>query len=187
MTESKIPATVITGFLGAGKTSTIRHLLASANGKRLALIINEFGDLGVDGELVKGCGIEGCADEDVMELANGCICCTVADDFVPTMEQLLNRPEPPRITDLVPFLAMDRTTLTAALKPLERRGLVTVVSDETDRRTRRLVLTDAGIDLLRAAVPVWRSTHDDIDSHWPLEDRQVLLDELRRISEPRRD
>ncbi|MCG8558841.1 MAG: MarR family transcriptional regulator [Hyphomicrobiales bacterium] len=99
----------------------------------------------------------------------------------------LNRPEPPRITDLVPFLAMDRTTLTAALKPLERRGLVTVVSDETDRRTRRLVLTDAGIDLLRAAVPVWRSTHDDIDSHWPLEDRQVLLDELRRISEPRRD
>ena len=99
----------------------------------------------------------------------------------------LNRPEPPRITDLVPFLAMDRTTLTAALKPLERRGLVTVVSDETDRRTRRLVLTDAGIGLLRAAVPVWRSTHDDIDSHWPLEDRQVLLDELRRISEPRRD
>ena len=99
----------------------------------------------------------------------------------------LNRPEPPRITDLVPFLAMDRTTLTAALKPLERRGLVTVVPDEADRRTRRLVLTDAGIDLLRAAVPVWRSAHDDIDSHWPLEDRQVLLDELRRISEPRRD
>ncbi len=92
---SKIPATVITGFLGAGKTSTIRHLLASANGKRLALIINEFGDLGVDGELLKGCGIEGCEDDDVMELANGCICCTVADDFVPTMEQLLNRPEPP--------------------------------------------------------------------------------------------
>ena len=92
---TKIPATVITGFLGAGKTSTIRHLLANAGGKRLALIINEFGDLGVDGELVKGCGIEGCADDDVLELANGCICCTVADDFVPTMEQLLNRPEPP--------------------------------------------------------------------------------------------
>ncbi len=67
MTErQKIPATVITGFLGAGKTSTIRHLLASANGKRLALIINEFGDLGVDGELLKGCGIEGCEDDDVM-------------------------------------------------------------------------------------------------------------------------
>ncbi len=93
--SSKIPATVITGFLGAGKTSTIRHLLASANGKRLALIINEFGDLGVDGELLKSCGVEGCEDGDLVELANGCICCTVADDFVPTIEQLLNRPEPP--------------------------------------------------------------------------------------------
>ena len=92
---SKIPATVITGFLGAGKTSTIQHLLKSANGKRIALIINEFGDLGVDSDIVKGCGIEGCNDDDVMELANGCICCTVADDFVPTMEALLNRETPP--------------------------------------------------------------------------------------------
>ena len=96
MTETrKIPATVITGFLGAGKTSTIRHLLATANGRRLALIINEFGDLGVDGEIIKGCGIEGCPDDDILELANGCLCCTVADDFVPTMEALLDRPEPP--------------------------------------------------------------------------------------------
>ena len=92
---AKIPATVITGFLGAGKTSMIRHLLATAKGKRLALVINEFGDLGVDGEILKSCGIEGCEDGDVMELANGCICCTVADDFVPTMEALLNRAEPP--------------------------------------------------------------------------------------------
>jgi cobalamin biosynthesis protein CobW len=86
---------VLTGFLGAGKTSTIRHLLETANGKRLALIINEFGDLGVDGEIVKGCGIEGCEEEDVLELANGCICCTVADEFLPTMEQILARPAPP--------------------------------------------------------------------------------------------
>jgi len=92
---AKIPATVVTGFLGAGKTSMIRHLLATAKGKRLALIINEFGDLGVDGEILKSCGIEGCEEGDVMELANGCICCTVADDFVPTMEALLNRAEPP--------------------------------------------------------------------------------------------
>ena len=91
--QGKIPVTVLTGFLGAGKTSTIRHLLETANGKRLALIINEFGDLGVDGEIVKGCGIEGCADEDVLELANGCICCTVADDFLPTMETILARPD----------------------------------------------------------------------------------------------
>ena len=92
---AKIPATVVTGFLGAGKTSMIRHLLATAKGKRLALIINEFGDLGVDGEILKSCGIEGCEDGDVMELANGCICCTVADDFVPSMEAILERPSPP--------------------------------------------------------------------------------------------
>ena len=91
----KIPATVITGFLGAGKTTLIRHLLENANGARLALIINEFGDLGIDKELIKGCGIEGCDDDDVVELANGCICCTVADDFLPTMEGLLDRPDPP--------------------------------------------------------------------------------------------
>lgn len=91
----KIPATVITGFLGAGKTSTIQHLLKNAGGKKLALIINEFGDLGVDSDIVKGCGIEGCEDDDILELANGCICCTVADDFVPTMEKLLNRETPP--------------------------------------------------------------------------------------------
>jgi len=93
--NGKIPATVITGFLGAGKTSTIRHLLATAGGQRLALIINEFGDLGIDGEILKGCGIEGCAEDDVLELANGCICCTVADDFIPTIESLLNRDNPP--------------------------------------------------------------------------------------------
>ena len=91
----KIPATVITGFLGAGKTSMVRHLLANAGGRRIALIINEFGDLGVDGEILRGCAIEGCAEDDVVELANGCICCTVADDFVPTMEALLARDEPP--------------------------------------------------------------------------------------------
>ncbi len=88
----RIPATVITGFLGAGKTSMIRHLLQTANGKRLALIINEFGDIGVDGDILKACGADNCAEEDIVELANGCICCTVADDFVPTMEALLDRP-----------------------------------------------------------------------------------------------
>ena len=91
----KIPATVITGFLGAGKTTLIRHIMANNAGKRIALVINEFGDLGIDRELVTGCGIEGCEDENVVELANGCICCTVADDFLPTIEALLNRPEPP--------------------------------------------------------------------------------------------
>ena len=96
MDAQKIPATVITGFLGAGKTTLIRNLLQTANGKRIALIINEFGDLGVDGEVLKGCGDETCTEDDIVELNNGCICCTVADDFVPTMEKLLareNRPD----------------------------------------------------------------------------------------------
>ena len=91
----KIPATVITGFLGAGKTSIIRNLLQQADGLRIALIVNEFGDVGVDGEILKGCGIASCTEDSIIELANGCICCTVADDFVPTMEALLGREEPP--------------------------------------------------------------------------------------------
>ena len=92
---SKIPATIITGFLGAGKTTLIRHMLQNAQGRRIALIINEFGDLGVDGDILKGCGDETCREEDVMELSNGCICCTVADDFIPTMEKLLAREDRP--------------------------------------------------------------------------------------------
>jgi cobalamin biosynthesis protein CobW len=95
MQGQKIPATVITGFLGSGKTTMIRNLLENANGKRIVLIINEFGDLGVDGGILKGCGIETCREEDVIELNNGCICCTVADDFIPTMTKLLDRADRP--------------------------------------------------------------------------------------------
>ncbi len=90
----KIPATIVTGFLGSGKTSLIQHLLKAADGRRIALIINEFGDQGVDGDLVKDCGIEGCDAADLIELANGCICCTVADDFLPVMKKLLARATP---------------------------------------------------------------------------------------------
>ena len=91
----KIPATVVTGFLGAGKTTMIRNLIEQANGRKLALVINEFGDLAVDGELLKGCGNPDCTDDDIFELANGCICCTVADDFLPTIEKILDRDDPP--------------------------------------------------------------------------------------------
>jgi cobalamin biosynthesis protein CobW len=92
---NKIPVTVITGFLGAGKTTLVRHLLGHAKGKRIALIINEFGDLGVDKEVLAAVGHETCREEDMIELSNGCICCTVAEDFIPTMETLLGRDERP--------------------------------------------------------------------------------------------
>lgn len=91
----RVPATVVTGFLGAGKTSLLRHLLAQSDGRRLAVIVNEFGELGIDRELLLGCGDAACADDDVVELANGCLCCTVADDFVPTLTCLLDRELPP--------------------------------------------------------------------------------------------
>ncbi len=124
--SAKIPATVVTGFLGAGKTSLIQNLLRTANGRRLALIINEFGDIGVDGEIVKGCRIEGCEEENVIELANGCICCTVADDFLPTIEALLNRAVPPdHIVIETSGLALPKPLLKAFAWP-EVRTRVTV-------------------------------------------------------------
>ena len=85
----KIPVTILTGFLGAGKTTLIRNLILKNKSKKLAVIINEFGDWGVDGEIVKQCSDETCPEENILELANGCICCTVADDFIPTMKSLL--------------------------------------------------------------------------------------------------
>ena len=85
----KVPVTVITGFLGSGKTTLITQLMRNTSGKRLAVIVNEFGDVGVDGEILKSCAIPDCPAENIMELANGCICCTVADDFIPTIEALM--------------------------------------------------------------------------------------------------
>lgn len=95
MSTTKVPCTIVTGFLGAGKTTLVRHVLETAKGRRLALIVNEFGDVGVDGDILRGCGIESCSEDNIVELANGCLCCTVADDFVPALEALLGRPTPP--------------------------------------------------------------------------------------------
>jgi cobalamin biosynthesis protein CobW len=88
---ARVPCTVVTGFLGAGKTTLIRHVLANAQGRRLAVIVNEFGDVGIDGEILKSCGDAACPEENIVELANGCLCCTVADEFVPALDTILSR------------------------------------------------------------------------------------------------
>jgi cobalamin biosynthesis protein CobW len=125
-TLAKIPTTVFTGFLGAGKTSLIQNLLCHAGGRRIALIVNEFGDIGVDRELLLGCGDAACAEDDIVELANGCICCTVADDFVPTMQRLLARvPAPEHIVIETSGLALPKPLLKAFQWP-EIRTRVTV-------------------------------------------------------------
>ena len=86
---TRVPCTIVTGFLGAGKTTLIRHVWANAQGRRLAIIVNEFGDVGIDGEILKGCGDAACPEENIVELANGCLCCTVADEFVPALDAIL--------------------------------------------------------------------------------------------------
>jgi cobalamin biosynthesis protein CobW len=96
---ARVPCTIVTGFLGAGKTTLIRHVLANVNGRRLAVIVNEFGDVGIDGEILKGCGDAACPEENIVELANGCLCCTVADEFVPALDAILSRE--PRVEHIV--------------------------------------------------------------------------------------
>jgi len=152
----KIPATVITGFLGAGKTTLIRSLIEQAGGRRIALIINEFGDLGVDGGILTGCGIEGCAEDDVIELSNGCICCTVAEDFLPAIEKLLDRqPAPDHIVIETSGLALPQPLVRAFQWPAIRTrvtvdGVVTVV-DGPALAEGRFAHDEAAVDAQRAA------------------------------------
>ena len=163
---AKIPATVITGFLGAGKTTLIRHMLQNAKGKKIALVINEFGDLGVDGDILKGCGIETCAEEDVVELSNGCICCTVADDFIPTMEMLLSREDAPdHIVIETSGLALPQPLVRAFTWPDIRTrvtvdGVVTVVDGPAVR--------DGVFASNLAAVDAQRAADDNLDHETPL-------------------
>lgn len=86
----KIPVTIITGFLGAGKTTLLQNLLRNAEGRRIAVVINEFGEVGIDGELLRGSGC-GCPEENIVELSNGCVCCTVQEEFLPAMLKLMER------------------------------------------------------------------------------------------------
>ncbi len=162
----KIPATVVTGFLGAGKTTLIRHMLQNAEGKRIALVINEFGDLGVDGEILRGCGIENCSDDDIVELSNGCICCTVADDFIPTMEGLLARdPAPDHIVIETSGLALPQPLVRAFNWPgistkVTVDGVVTVVDGKAVSEGR-FAHDVAALDAQRAA-------DDGLDHDTPL-------------------
>lgn len=164
----KIPATVVTGFLGSGKTSLIQHLVATAGGRRLAFIINEFGDLGVDRELLLGCGLEDCTEDDVVELANGCICCTVADDFLPTMRALLDRPDPPEhIIIETSGLALPKPLVKAFAWPEVRTratvdGVIAVVDAAAVADGR--FATDPG------AVQAQREADDSLDHESPLEE-----------------
>jgi cobalamin biosynthesis protein CobW len=120
----KIPATIITGFLGAGKTTLVRHVVQNAKGRRLALVINEFGDVGIDGEILRGCGAPACRDDEIIELANGCICCTVADDFLPAIEKLLALdPRPDHIVIETSGLALPKPLVKAFDWPQVRARL----------------------------------------------------------------
>ncbi|KAJ8137138.1 hypothetical protein OY671_009649, partial [Metschnikowia pulcherrima] len=87
--SSKVPVTIVTGFSGAGKTTLISHSIRNAGGRRSAVVVNGFGTSGVDGDILQSCAIPDCPAENIVESANGCICCTVADDFIPTVEQSL--------------------------------------------------------------------------------------------------
>ena len=155
---ARIPATVITGFLGAGKTTLIRNLLARANGRRIALVINEFGDIGVDGEMLRGCGDIACREDDIVELSNGCICCTVADDFVPTMRRLVERADPPEhIVIETSGLALPQPLVRAFNWPEIRTrvtvdGVVTVV-DGPATAEGRFAHDEAAVAAQRAADP----------------------------------
>ncbi|NVK34597.1 MAG: cobalamin biosynthesis protein CobW [Rhodobacteraceae bacterium] len=164
----KIPATIVTGFLGAGKTTLVRNLLTNSQGKRIALIVNEFGDMGFDGSLVNGCADPTCAAEEVVELTNGCICCTVADDFLPTMEMLLSREVPPEhIVIETSGLALPQPLVRAFSWPSVKTkvtvdGVVTVLD--------AAALAEGRIALDEDALEQQRSADEALDHESPIEE-----------------
>lgn len=155
-TLEKLPVTVITGFLGSGKTTLISHLLRNPGGKRLAVVVNEFGDVGVDGEILKGCAIPECPAENIIELANGCICCTVADAFIPTIEALMALdPRPDHILIETSGLALPKPLVKAFDWPAIRSQItvdgVIALADAEAVAAGRFAPDVAAVDRQRAA------------------------------------
>lgn len=153
---AKIPVTIVTGFLGSGKTTLIRHLMQNAGGRRLAVLVNEFGTMGVDGEILRGCADENCPADNIVELANGCICCTVADEFIPTMEALLALPgRPDHILIETSGLALPKPLLKAFDWPAIRSRItvdgVIALADAEAVAAGRFAPDPAAVDAQRIA------------------------------------
>ncbi|KRS11834.1 cobalamin biosynthesis protein CobW [Roseovarius atlanticus] len=171
---AKLPVTVITGFLGSGKTTLVRHLMQNPGGRRLAVVVNEFGDVGVDGDILKSCAIPDCPAENIMELANGCICCTVADDFIPTIEALMALdPRPDHILIETSGLALPKPLLKAFDWP-DIRSKITVdgviaLADAEAVAAGRFAPDVARVDAQRLA-------DDSIDHETPLS--EVFEDQI---------
>lgn len=173
-TLEKLPVTVITGFLGAGKTTLVRHLMQNPQGKRLAVVVNEFGDVGVDGEILKSCAIPDCPAENIMELANGCICCTVADDFIPTIEALMAlEPRPEHIIIETSGLALPKPLLKAFDWP-DIRSKITVDGVIALADAEAVAAGRFATDV--AAVDAQREADDSLDHETPLS--EVFEDQI---------
>jgi cobalamin biosynthesis protein CobW len=171
---AKTPVTIVTGFLGAGKTTLIRHILRHAGGRRLALIINEFGDVGVDGDLLRTCADDACPREAIIELANGCICCTVADDFVPALDQILSRsPKVDHILIETSGLALPKPLVQAFQWPAIK-GRVTV--DGVIAVVDGPALADGKVAADMDALAAQRSADSSLDHDDPVE--EVFEDQI---------
>lgn len=169
----KIPVTVVTGFLGSGKTTLVRRLLQNNQGRRIAVLVNEFGEVGIDGELLRSCQIcdgekDSVANASIVELANGCLCCTVQEEFLPTMQELLKR------RDQIDCIVIETSGL-ALPKPLVQAfrwpeirtgatvdGVITVV--DGDALGRGQIVGDL------EALEAQRLADDSLEHETPIED-----------------
>ena len=197
----KIPVTVVTGFLGSGKTTLVRHLLQNNQGRRIAVLVNEFGEVGIDGEILRSCQV--CDEEDeatndsapnILELANGCLCCTVQEEFLPTMQELLKRRDDiDAIVIETSGLALPKPLVQAFRWPEIRTGatvdgVVTVV--DGDAPAKGQIVGDL------EALEAQRQADDSLEHETPIEELfedqlacadMVLLTKTDLMAEPERD